>query len=75
MLFAAMNLLAFAFHTVCDVIEDLWRKARQAKGSRQRFFEHVRTVTAYLVFPNWDIFLQTLIASKPPPDMQIGTQA
>lgn len=72
MLFAAMNLLAFAFHTVCDLAEHLWHKARLAKAKRQRFFEHLRTVTAYLVFPDWDTFLQTLIASKPPPSITGG---
>jgi hypothetical protein len=75
MLFAAMNLLAFAFHTVCDLLEDLWQKARRAKAKRQRFFEHLRTVTAYLVFPDWDAFLNTLIASKPPPRLQSQTQS
>ena len=28
MMFAAMNLLAFAFHTVCESLEALWTKAR-----------------------------------------------
>jgi Glycosyl transferase family, helical bundle domain len=53
MMFAAMNLLAFAFHTVCDCLEDLWIKAREAKRARRRLFEHIRTITAYLVFPSW----------------------
>lgn len=74
MLFAAMNLLAFAFHTVCDILETRWRDARKAKGSRARFFEHIRTVSAYLVFPTWTVFLDTLIASKPPPDLQSQSQ-
>ena len=43
MLFAAMNLLAFAMHTVCDCLEDLWGEAREAKRARKRFFEHIRT--------------------------------
>ncbi len=34
-----------------------------------RFFEHIRTITAYLVFPDWRSLMQTLIASKPPPDI------
>ena len=67
MTFAAMNLLAFAFHTVCDCLEELWQAARAAKGSRRRCFEHSRTLSAYLVFPSWRIFMQSLIASKPPP--------
>ena len=48
-----MNLLAFAMHTLSDCLEDLWVKAREAKRSRKRFFEHIRTITAYLVFPDW----------------------
>jgi hypothetical protein len=39
MVFVAMNLLAFAFHTVSDFLEDLWIKAREAKRARKRFFE------------------------------------
>jgi hypothetical protein len=70
MMFAALNLLAFAFHTVCDCLEDPWIKARQAKRARKRFFEHIRTVTAYLVFPDWRTFMQTLIDSKPPPEIE-----
>ena len=68
-MFAAMNLLAFAFHTVCDCLEDLWTRAREAKRARKRFFEHVRTITAYLVFPDWDTLMTTLIKSKPPPEI------
>ncbi len=70
MTFAAMNLLAFAFHTVCDCLEDLWIKAREAKRARKRFFEHMRTITAYLVFPDWETLMTTLINSKPPPEIE-----
>jgi DDE family transposase len=70
MMFAALNLLAFAIHTVCDCLEQLWIDARTAKRARKRFFEHIRTITAYLVFSNWRTLLQTLIDSKPPPDVE-----
>ena len=69
MMFAAMNLLAFALHTICDSLEPLWTAARTAKRARTRLFEHIRTITAYLVFPNWTTLMQTLIDSKPPPDI------
>lgn len=68
--FAAMNPLAFAFHTVCDCLEDLWTTARQAKRARKRFFEHIRTIAAYLVFPGWQTPVTTLIKSKPPPEIE-----
>ena len=67
MMFAAMNLLAFAIHTICDCLEQIWIDARTAKRARTRFFEHIRTITAYLVFPDWQTLMQTLIDSKPPP--------
>ena len=69
MVFAAMNLLAFAIHTACDCLEQLWVEARTAKRARKRFFEHIRTITAYLVFPDWQTLMQTLIDSRPPPDI------
>jgi len=70
MLFAAMNLLAFALHTICDALVQLWINARTAKRARTRFFEHIRTITADLVFPDWTTLMQTLIDSKPPPHVE-----
>jgi hypothetical protein len=69
-LFAAMNLLAFAIHTVRDGLEDLLIKAPDAKRARKRFFEHVRTITAHLVFRDWETLMITLINSKPPPEIE-----
>lgn len=66
-IFATMNLLAFAFHTANDCLETLWQQAREAKGSRSRFFEHFRTISAYLVFPSWESLMNTLISCKAPP--------
>src|SRR5271166_2976841 len=34
----ALNLLAFAIHTVCDIGDDLWRAARGKLGPRYNFF-------------------------------------
>ena len=70
MLFAAMNLLAFAMHTACDCLEELSIKAREPKRARKRFFEHIRTITEYLVFPDWKTLMTTLITSKPPPEVE-----
>jgi hypothetical protein len=66
-MFAAMNLLAFAFHTLCDCLDQLWIQARTAKGSRLRFFQDFRTITAYILFPSWPSFMNTLITCKLPP--------
>jgi len=63
-IFAAMNLLALAFHTACDCLETLWQQAREAKGTRTRFFGHIRTISAYVVFPSWHRLMNTLISCK-----------
>ena len=64
---ATLNLLAFAMHTVADLADASWREARKAVGTRKRFFEDLRALTTYLVFPSWALLVQTLIAGKPPP--------
>ncbi len=70
MMFAALNMLAFAVHTVCDCLEQIWVDARTAKRAQKRSFEHIRTITAYLVFPDRTTLVQTLIDSKPPPEIE-----
>jgi hypothetical protein len=66
---ATLNLLAFACHTVCDLAEALWRRAMATLGRRTRFFEALRSLTVYLVFPSWDDLLQTLAFARAPPPL------
>jgi hypothetical protein len=63
--FVSLNLLAFAFHTVCDFAEDLWRRAMKKMGTRSRFFENLRSITTFVIFPT-DL-LATLAFARPPP--------
>jgi hypothetical protein len=44
-----LNLLAYAFHT--------------ARGATYRFLEHLRTITAYVVFQDWDDLLRSITAA------------
>ena len=62
----ALNLLAFAIHTVCDIGDELWVAARQKLGPRYNFFQRLAAITAYLIFPSWDDLLLTLAFAKPP---------
>ena len=63
-----LNLLAFAFHTTARLAVLAWREAVIARGTTYRFFEHLRTVTAYVVFETWDHLLQSIAAAavRPP---------
>jgi hypothetical protein len=63
----ALNLLAFAIHTVCDIGDELWRATRQKLGPRYNFFGKLAAITTYLIFPSWDDLLLTLAFAKPPP--------
>jgi hypothetical protein len=65
--FVAMNLLAFAFHTVCDCLETLWQQARTAIAAHVRFFRHMSTLSASLLFPDWTSLMNILISGKAPP--------
>jgi len=69
---ATMNLLAFAMHTVADLADPSWREARAAVGSRKRFFEDLRSITTYLVFPNWPALIETLRTCELPPPVRDG---
>lgn len=62
-----LNLLAFACHTVCDLKAPLWRAATEKIGTRKRFFEHLRSITVFLVFPAWHHLLETMAFLRPPP--------
>jgi hypothetical protein len=62
-----LNLLAFAFHTTCDIADELWRAAREKIGPRRPFFNHLASITSFLIFDSWQDLLQTLAFAKPPP--------
>lgn len=63
-----LNLLAFAFHTAARLAVLAWREAVIARGATYRFFEHLRTVTVYVVFQDWDHLLRSIAdaAIRPP---------
>jgi hypothetical protein len=64
---ASLNLLAFACHTACDLADRAWRAARRELVTRQGFFQNLRSITTYLVFPAWNDLLGTLAFARPPP--------
>jgi hypothetical protein len=63
-----LNLLAFAYHTVAALAVSAWRAAAAAKGATYRFFEHLRTITTYVVFQDWPHLLRSIAEAniRPP---------
>ena len=69
MTLAALNLLAFAWHSALDIVEPPWQAARQAAAKRSSFFAHLLTLTSYVVFPSWSALLQALSTFTIPPEL------
>ena len=69
MTLAALNLLAFAWHSVLDLLEPPWQAAREAAAKRTSFFAHLLTLTTYVVFPSWAVFLEALTTFTIPPEL------
>ena len=67
-IFLTLNLLAFACHTAAWLAVLAWRAAVAACGATYRFFENLRTITAYIVFQDWPHLLQAIAAAdlRPP---------
>ena len=63
---ATLNLRAFAYHTVAELAEDLWRRAIEQTGARARFFANLCAITSYQIFPTWGDLLGTLAYAEPP---------
>jgi hypothetical protein len=66
---ASLNLLAFAWHTILELLEPPWIAAREAAAKRTSFFAHLATITAYVVFPSWTVLLEALATFTIPPEL------
>jgi hypothetical protein len=69
MTLAALNVLAFAWHTVLDLLEPPRRKATEASEKRMSFFAHLVTLTSFAVFPAWSDLLEALATFTIPPEL------
>src|SRR5271168_1695851 len=75
MTLAALNLLAFAWHTVLERLEPPWQAAREAAAKRTSFFAHILMLTADVVFPTWLAILQSLTTFTIPPELVKSREA
>lgn len=53
-LLLSLNLLAFLFHTVADLVNEHYRAVRQALGRRQTFFQDLEALLRYVSFDSWE---------------------
>ena len=64
---SALNLLAYAFHTLAEFFESKYKQIRDLIKVRREFFEEIRTLTKYMVFSSWDHLFDTMLESFKPP--------
>jgi hypothetical protein len=60
-LLAAMNILAFLYHTFLSFTDERYRLIRATLPTRQTFFDDLRALTRYLLFANWDALMDFMM--------------
>ena len=60
-LLAAMNILAFLFHTFLEFTDERYRLIRATLPTRKTFFDDVRALTRYLFFADWPALLDFMM--------------
>jgi hypothetical protein len=56
-IFLLLNLLAFQFHTIVELCDEEYRKARASFGRRDSFFQHMQAALHYALHESWRDFL------------------
>ena len=67
---AAMNLLAFLFHTMLEFMDGKYQLLRKVIGARKRFFDHIKILLIYHCFKSFDNLMNFMIGGlKKPHDV------
>lgn len=61
-----LNLLAFLFHTVLQLLDESYQRIRRLLGTRRRFFQDLRTLTTYFIFDSWQHLLDFMLEQFDP---------
>jgi hypothetical protein len=56
-----LNLLAFLFHTLLDLLDEQYRVLRQHLVARQDFFNDLRALLRYMLFDNWNHLMRFML--------------
>ena len=56
-IFLLLNLLAFQFHTILELCDGDYRKARASFGRRDSYFQHMQAALRYALHESWRDFL------------------
>ena len=62
----SLNLLAFLFHTVLDLVNYTYQKIRELLVTRTSFFNDIRTLLKFLWFKDWSDFFSFILREYVP---------
>ena len=62
-----LNLLAFLFHTVLQLVDECYQHMRLQRGTRKGFFQDLLALTKYLIFESWQHLLDFMLGDASPP--------
>jgi hypothetical protein len=60
-LLAAMNILAFLYHTLLSFTDERYQLIRATLPTRQTFFDDLRALTRYMFFADWDALMDFMM--------------
>jgi hypothetical protein len=58
---ACLNILAFLFHTILDLVDARYHLIRKTLPRRDRFFSDISALTTYFCFDNWEHLMKTML--------------
>ncbi|NET40274.1 MAG: ISNCY family transposase, partial [Cyanothece sp. SIO1E1] len=61
-----LNLLAFLFHTVLQLVDERYQRVRCQRGTRKGFFQDILSLTKYLLFESWQHLLDFMLDDSVP---------
>ncbi len=62
----SLNLLAFLFHTVLDLVNYTYQKIRELLVTRISFFNDIRTLLKFIWFKNWSHLFSFIVTEYVP---------
>ena len=63
----SLNLLAFLFHSVLQLLDSSYQKIRNKRGTRKGFFQDILALTKYFLFEGWQHLIDFMLDGIHPP--------
>jgi hypothetical protein len=61
----SLNVLAFLFHTILQLIDSGYQEIRRKRGTRRGFFQDILSLTKYFIFKSWQHLIEFMLDDAP----------